>query len=228
LIRFRNLSAYPLEKSEIVMTSFDPALDPAMDAPDLDAARRRANYGDVDPRSYASPTPHPDVGTRAAPPLMPLDIAVAQGFLTACMTSHPRVAYGLGSKVPFFKARPGVDFAKVDCSGFVREAIREATMPLVPFPDGSVVQHDWIIAQHYKKTTVSSGKLTDGRVRIAFLSPTDTSSGIGHVVLIHNGLTLESHGGVGPDSRPWNGESWQAVTTIYELTGLPSSPPATS
>jgi len=65
-------------------------------------------------------------------------------------------------------------------------------------------------------------------VRIAFLSPSDTSSRIGHVVLIQNGRTLESHGGAGPDSRPWNGESWQAVTRVYELTGPLAAPPATS
>src|SRR5262245_18685194 len=153
------------------MTNFDPAADPAIGASELEAARNRANYGDVDPRSY-TPTPQAQV-QRAAPLLMPLDVALAQTFLTACMTSHPRVTYGLGSKVPFFKAKPGIDFTKVDCSGFVREAIREATTPMVHFPDGSVVQHDWIIAQNYKATTVASGKLTDGKVRIAFLSPAD-------------------------------------------------------
>jgi hypothetical protein len=210
------------------MTDFDPAADPTIAASELEAARSRANYGDIDPRGYA-PTPQTEDMERAAPaPLMPLDIALGQAFLTACTTSRPRVTYGLGCKVPFFKAKPGVDFTKVDCSGFVREAIREATMPMVPFPDGSVVQHDWIIAQRYKKTTVASGKLADGRVRIAFLSPSDTSSRIGHVVLIQNGRTLESHGGAGPDSRPWNGESWQAVTRVYELTGPLAAPPATS
>src|SRR5262249_19536344 len=106
--------------------------------------------------------------------------------------------------------------------------IKEATTPMVPFPDGSVVQHDWVAAHHYKKTSVASGKLADGMVRIAFLAPGATSSGIGHVVLIHNGRTLESHGGVGPHSRPWNGEGWQGATTVYELTAPPSMPPATS
>jgi hypothetical protein len=209
------------------MTDFDPAADPAIGASELEAARSRANYGEAQPRSLA-PTPHAHVESAGPPASMPIDIAVAQAFLNACTTSHPRVTYGLGSKVPFFKAKPGVDFTKVDCSGFVREAIREATTPMVPFPDGSVVQHDWLISKHFKKTTVASGKLTDGKVRIAFLSPADTSSHIGHVVLIHNGRTLESHGGVGPDSRPWTGESWQAASAVYELADAPSAPPATS
>jgi len=116
------------------MTDFDPAADPTIAASELEAARSRANYGDIDPRGYA-PTPQTEDMERAAPaPLMPLDIALGQAFLTACTTSRPRVTYGLGCKVPFFKAKPGVDFTKVDCSGFVREAIREATMPMVPFP----------------------------------------------------------------------------------------------
>jgi len=62
-----------------------------------------------------------------------------------------------------------------------------------------------------------AGMQRNGAVYIAFLSPNDTSSGIGHVVLIHNGRTLESHGGVGPDSRPWNRTGWQAKATVYLL-----------
>jgi hypothetical protein len=141
----------------------------------------------------------------------------AWGFLQACMTSSPRVTYGLGKKVPFFGAIPGRDFTQVDCSGFVREALRRATTPTVAFPDGSVVQHDWIIAQGFAKSTVAAAAQSDGFVRIAFLRPQDTSSHIGHVVIISGGKTLESHGGVGPDSRAWTGTSWQASTSVYIL-----------
>ena len=38
------------------------------------------------------------------------------------------------------------------------------------------------------------------------------------VVLIHNAQTLESHGGVGPDSRPWTGAGWQAKAMVYQIT----------
>jgi lysozyme family protein len=151
-------------------------------------------------------------------PTLPLDFSKAAAFLQACMNSTPRVTYGLGAKVPFFGAVPGRDFRRVDCSGFVREAIRRATTPRAAFPDGSVVQHDWVKQRNFKKSTPQSALLQDGAVRIAFLRPQDVSSGIGHVVLVHNGRTLESHGGRGPNARPWTNTGWQAKSFVYVLT----------
>jgi hypothetical protein len=140
-----------------------------------------------------------------------------RAFLQACETSTPRVTYGLGKKVPFLGAVPGRDFTKVDCSGFIREALRLASTPPVAFPDGSVNQHDWVRAHGFTRSTVSAALQSDGLVRIAFLRPQDTSSHIGHVVLIAGAKTLESHGGVGPDSRAWTGAGWQASTFVYIL-----------
>ena len=138
------------------------------------------------------------------------------------MTSHPRVTYGLGKKVPFHGAIPGRDFTQVDCSGFVREAVRLATNPPAPFPDGSVVQHDWVRAQGFAASSVIDAGKDDGLVRIAFLRPQDVPSRIGHVVLISAGMTLESHGGGGPDTRPWTGRDWQAKTFVYILAHAPA------
>lgn len=196
----------------------DPASDP--DLPADDAALMAANDGapgsnaDVDPPRPARP------GEMAAPLRlgMPLAIVKVRAFLDACMTSDPRVKYGLGAKVPFHGATPGRDFARIDCSGFAREAIRLATSPMVKFPDGSVVQHDWIRDRGFRPCTIEDGKKTDERVRIAFLSPGATTSGIGHVVLLSKGMTLESHGGTGPDTRPWTGAAWQGKCRVYELT----------
>ncbi len=182
---------------------------------DLATARMLANIG-----AAASPEFLPRVTAPLAPgqaPLLSLDFARAKGFLNACMTLTPRVTYGLGKKVPFLGAVPGRDFTQVDCSGFVREAVREASNPTLAFPDGSVVQHDWVQAQQFPKSSVAAGMQNDGMMRIAFLRPQDVPSGIGHVVLILAGQTLESHGGVGPDSRPWNGQSWQAKTFVYDF-----------
>jgi hypothetical protein len=147
-----------------------------------------------------------------------LDINKAQDFLVACMTSTPRVTYGLGAKVPFPNAVPGKDFQKIDCSGFVREAIRRAEATNIGFPDGSVVQHDWVRAHGFTTCDIASATAMDGLVRIAFLSPTDSPDNIGHVVLVYHGRTLESHGGTGPDSRPWTGAGWQAHASVYVLT----------
>jgi hypothetical protein len=149
---------------------------------------------------------------------MPLAIIKVRAFLDACMTSNPRVRYGLGAKAPFHGAEPGTDFQRIDCSGFVREAIRLATDPMVKFPDGSVVQQDWVRDRGYRPCTIDDGTKKDDKVRIAFLSPGATSSGIGHVVLLWKGMTLESHGGTGPDTRPWNGAAWQGKCKLYELT----------
>jgi len=141
----------------------------------------------------------------------------ALAFLQACETSHPRITYGLGKKIKPGQV-PGRDFTQVDCSGFVREAVRRSTDLGGSFPDGSVVQHDWVRKKGFAADTVASGAQQDGAVRIAFLSPSATTSGIGHVVLLFNGRTLESHGGVGPDSRPWTGTAWQAKTSVFVLT----------
>jgi cell wall-associated NlpC family hydrolase len=117
------------------------------------------------------------VAPEAAPtgaPLASFDIARVQSFLDACRNANPRVTYGLGAKVPFHGAVPGRDFTQIDCSGFVREAIRLASNPSIPFPDGSVVQHDWVRAHGFERSSATAGSSTDGAVRIAFLRPQDT------------------------------------------------------
>jgi hypothetical protein len=160
----------------------------------------------------------PEAGTEGPAEVVtiPFNIAGALAFLRNCENSIPRVGYQLGAKIPP-NGVPGRDFTAVDCSGFVREEVRRATNLGNNFPDGSVVQHQWVQRKGFASDTVSSGSRTDGVVRIAFLSPTPSRK-IGHVVLIHNGTTLESHGGVGPDSRPWTGSGWQADTSIFILS----------
>jgi lysozyme family protein len=192
-----------------------------MEPEDFAAARELANFG---PPGQDVQLPPPagveerGIELESAAPTMPLDITLAQNLLDACMTSVPRVAYHLSAKVPFHGAVPGKDFQAVDCSGFVREAIWRATTPHLAFPDGSVVQHDWIRAQHFERTTTDAALQEDGAVRVAFLQPQDSPQRVGHVVLIHNARTLESHGGVGPDSRPWTKTGWQEKAFVYVLT----------
>jgi hypothetical protein len=153
-----------------------------------------------------------------ASPLLRLDLAKAKAFLSACEHSTPRVTYRLGAKVPFLGAVPGRDFTEVDCSGFIREMIRLSTTPTAAFPDGSVVQHDWIRSKGFEKASVADGLKDDGVIRIAFLRPQDTSSKVGHVLLLSAGMTLESHSGVGPDSRRWTGTGFQAKMLVYVLS----------
>jgi hypothetical protein len=179
-----------------------------------DKARQLANYGAEGPQTFES-----ERGLVA--PTIDIDWTKVQAFLTACRTSSPRVTYGLGKKFPNDTGAPGSqDFTKIDCSGFVKAAIRRSTNPkFTAFPDGSGVQNDWVKAKGFPRGTVADGKLDDGKIRIAFLTQQDSPSGIGHVVLIRGGKTAESHGGTGPNSRAFDGTGWQAKAKVYLLHG---------
>jgi hypothetical protein len=127
---------------------------------------------------------------------------------------------GLGAKLAF-GATQGRDFQAIDCSGFVRKTIRRSTTLGSRFPDGSVIQHGWVKTHDLAPVDRSSGSTLDGAVRIAFLDPSDSPEKIGHVVLLYNGKTLESHGGDGPDGRPWNVQGWQIHAHVYMLMPSP-------
>lgn len=111
---------------------------------------------------------------------------------------------------------PG-QFHAVDCSGYTRWLIWHASSGRVTFVDGSAQQHEQAEHAGFKRSSVEAGKMRDGALRIAFLSPED-GGGVGHVALLLNGSTIESHGHHGPDSREWTGEGWQAKTAVYVLT----------
>ena len=196
----------------------DPAADPDY-ANDSDAAinRLRSNFGVDDERDIPLAL-RPDPATESVAGSLALDLTKAKSFLNQCITSQPRVGYGLGAKAPFHGAVPGTDFTRIDCSGFVREAIWHATSPHLDFKDGSVVQHEWVAQHGFPPASVADGSARDGVIRIAFLSPHATTSGVGHVTLIADGRTLESHGGLGPDSRPWTGADWQGKCVLFVLT----------
>ena len=196
----------------------DPALPDGFDVAALGAAALIAatNFGLDAPLAEQGPAPpHPP----GAPATLPIDPAAAHAFLQACIDAHPRVRYGAhpGAKVPFHGAVPGTGFTEVDCSGFVRELVFRATTPPFDFPDGSVVQRDWVQGQGFATDTIDHAGTRDGAMRIAFLAPQDSPSRIGHVVVIHNGMTLESHGGLGPDSLPWTGQAWQSKARVFVL-----------
>lgn len=181
---------------------------------DMETARAFANRG---VGVFEEAVTAPSVTLEGVARLLTLDMRAAKDFLDACTHSSPRVTYGLGAKAKH-GAKPGKDFKKIDCSGFVRELIWRSTSPSFNFPDGSVVQHQWIRDNGFARSKPAEARSTDDIVRIAFLRPQDTSSGIGHVVVIYKGMTLESHGGVGPDSRPWTATGWQASTYVYVLS----------
>lgn len=137
--------------------------------------------------------------------------------LTESLT-NPQVVYGLGAKVePLSRQAPTI--TKVDCSGFVRWCLFHALGQPAAYtlPDGSVNQHEWVSANGFKSSSVSAGNLSDNAVRIAFLSP-EQAGGIGHVVLIVNGFTCESHGHKGVDRRAWGSLSFMNEMAVFCLS----------
>ena len=152
-------------------------------------------------------------------PFPTLDMAIDKiQALTKSLEDVP-VHYGLGAKVNPLSLQAG-SFDKVDCSGFVRWCVYHATGPVNPvvIPDGSATQHEWIKNQGFKHSTYEAGLLEDNVIRIAFLSPEQTSEKIGHVLLIINGTTYESHGGVGVSSRKWGSQGFMKIMNVYVLT----------
>lgn len=148
-------------------------------------------------------------------PSMPINTDLLK--LLSDRTVQPGNQYEFGGKVEIDADTAEVRAEGVDCSGYVRWLVHRATGGAVTMPDGSAVQHEWVRDAGFKASSVPAARLLDGVVRIAFLSPT-AGGGIGHVALIRNGLTFESHGGAGPNRRAWSGAGWQWRCKVYVLT----------
>lgn len=148
-----------------------------------------------------------------------LDMKVEKLIALTMSLEKAGFAYGFGSKIsPLTLQAEEVPAAhrRVDCSGFVRWAIFHACGGLT-IPDGSQNQHDWFEQNKFKISDTNSCLLKDDVIRIAFLAPHDTPSGIGHVLFVVNGLTYESHGGHGPDSRKYEKHGWMSRLHVYVL-----------
>jgi hypothetical protein len=102
-------------------TDVDPAAPSPPDVIDALLATQ-ANY--MEPRLVFDPLAVlTEDRARDRPHEIGFAIDRAQAFLDACEQSNPRVGYKLGAKCAF-DAVPGRDFQNIDCSGFVREAVR--------------------------------------------------------------------------------------------------------
>lgn len=124
--------------------------------------------------------------------------------------------YKLGAKVVPIRTVPGF-FHEVDCSGYVDYLMFHVGKP--ELPDGSYNQHDAIKAAGFKQSAPEACRAMDGVLRIAFLRPSQSKSGVGHVALFLNGLSIESHGKKGPNRRSvdecWG---WLDHATVFVLT----------
>lgn len=149
----------------------------------------------------------------AFPPVHPV-YPVHIGLLNTIFNNEVNqgVDYEMGAKAPSLGV-PTTSIHRIDCSGEVRYLDYRASDGKLILPDGSAIQHDWCEAQHqagklYKLThyaDVQYAKNDASRLFICFIAPGAEGRGsAGHVWLVWMGQTLESHGGAGCDSRPWN------------------------
>lgn len=131
-----------------------------------------------------------------------------------------KVGYGLNSKAVPITCDPG-KIKTIDCSGLVRYLIVNASATK-GFPDGSWHQNKYFVDNGFESVKYADqASLQDDWLRIAFIAP--AKGKIGHVWLIHNGQTIESRGGKGPDQRSWNTPVLSSeVTSCYKLGPMPS------
>jgi len=129
-----------------------------------------------------------------------------------------RVKYVYGAKASSL-SMDSHDITGIDCSGWTRYALAKATGGQLVLPDGSQVQLAWAENSLHKLDKYSDvlyAKDDPNRLFIAFLRVTPNRK-IGHVWLVHQGMTLESHGGVGVDSRPWDSLALKSCTDCFEV-----------
>ena len=131
-------------------------------------------------------------------------------------TCQPGNQYRLGGKAPRLSADSAtIAGLGIDCSGYVRWLLFRATGDELVIPDGSVNQGDWADAVGLKESEPAACLRTDGALRLAqWRNP----GGVGHIALVHNGHTMESHGGAGPARRVWGNTGWQASSRVWVLT----------
>jgi len=125
------------------------------------------------------------------------------------------ISYQLGAKARL-DALP-TTIQHIDCSGFVRYLLYQASDRQLVMPDGSWKQREWCQKQRFEAVNYATAAECDGWLRIAFINPKPQRAG--HVWLIRNGLTLESHGRTkGPDQRMWNTQVLQEnVSYCFKL-----------
>jgi hypothetical protein len=153
-----------------------------------------------------------------------INAAVLLDLARQLMDGH--IKYGFGSKARF-QTKPE-EIKAIDCSGFVRYLIYKATDGQVQMPDGSWNQDHWCKTSLLERADYATAASMDGWLRIAFIPVKKATAGrpghpghkghAGHVWLVLNGLTLESHGGKGPDRRPWDTAVLKSqVSDCYKL-----------
>lgn len=168
-----------------------------------------------------------DDATAPATLALPIDIGA---LLEALAFVTGKIAYGLGSKPSRLSLSPAelvadrAPPAGIDCSGFVRWILYRASGGKVKIPDGSWNQRDHFRELARRASLPASPYATcglhDGVLRVAGFTKSERVS-VGHIWLVHDGQTAESHGGKGVNRRPWDQRSLVRLATwCYPLARL--------
>lgn len=112
---------------------------------------------------------------------------------------HNGVRYKLGAKAKF--SMPASAIRYIDCSGLIRYLVYHSTQNRLVIPDGSWMQRDWAL-QNLNKVPYLSVRDNPNELYLATLDPKNGKAG--HIWWVNDGFTMESHGGRGPNERPWN------------------------
>lgn len=134
------------------------------------------------------------------------------------------IKYGMGAKAPSLTTDPK-SIKVIDCSGFTRYLLHQATDGQVTMPEGSDEQNAWCKRRKLRSEKyMQVAGLKDGNLRIGFI-PRDYKDGkvarAGHVWFVMDGRTMESHGSRGPNRRNWNNPRLTSrVKSCYVLAHL--------
>lgn len=140
-------------------------------------------------------------------------VSLQSTFFRALQALNARVPYTFGGKLEIGLPVEYLNGRGLDCSGFVRWLIGDES-----FPDGSESMREYCSRNLnvYKSEGSWTGALRDGHLRIGFLSP-DDGNGIGHVVLLYGGSTIECYGGHGVGMREFIYLPFRRELEIYLL-----------
>lgn len=131
--------------------------------------------------------------------------------------------YKLGAKPGLTTAAP----VYADCSGYVGWLLSKAGYTDVADRElfnrlggrGTWHLYDFFNQQGLKKSDPLAATRHDNILRVAVgLAGWVGIGKIGHIVLIYNGVTIESSGGKGANSRPWTGKGWQSFYKVFVVS----------
>ena len=115
----------------------------------------------------------------------------------------------------------------LDCSGYTKFILYKASEGKIKLPGGSWNQNDWCKKQGLKTEVYkkAAGK-SDNILRLGYFKKT-AKMNYGHIWLVLNGQTLESHGSRGVNRRRWNtGILLNHATHCYQVARTTTLSPA--